>query len=135
MSVTVAAELSAADVTKSLETIKRTADEVAAGRYHTQQQLRDPARIIGTEWDKIEPSVAKDFLVETRFANRSIATFERDWKSPGKAKSDAKDVSAKVTALLSVQRQNASPAPSAPGSPPPSATASPAASPSGKPPK
>ena len=101
------------DVTKSLETIKSQADAVASGRDKAQEQLRDAARTIGVEWQKVEPPLARDFLVETRFANDSIAAFEKDWRNQGKARSDAMDVSAKVAALLSVQQQNATPAPSA----------------------
>ena len=127
------ADLSAADVTKSLETIKTHADAVAAGHDKTQSQLREAARIIGVEWEKVEPAVAKDFLVETRFANQSIAAFERDWRNESKARSDAKDVSAKVAQLLNVHRQSATPAPSGQPSgspsPEPSGSAAPTSSP------
>ena len=90
----------AGDVTKSLQTIKSTADGIAKQRSMSEEQLRDAARKIGVEWQKVEPLVGKDFMVETKYANQSIASFERDWRDLSKAKADAKDVSSNLAELI-----------------------------------
>ena len=109
------ADLSKVEVTAALHTIKQTADGVAAGRFKTKQQLREPARIIALEWAKAEPVLSsRGFaIVETKFANRSIVVFERDWKEPAKARVAAQDVSANMADLLSTRKQYGKPAVSA----------------------
>jgi len=120
-----AAEPSGSDVTKSLETIQRVADAIASGHTTSSSQLRDSARTIGLEWAKVEPALAQEYLVETRFANQSIAAFEHDWTSPKLVRSDAKAVTTKVADLLQVERQaQPSPEPSGAASPGPSASPS-----------
>ena len=101
-----AADLSSSDVTKSLQTIKTQADALASGKTKSPTELRDAARTIGVEWQKVEPSVAKEYLVETKFANQSIATFEQNWHDANKAKAAAQDVSAKVNELLDAQHND-----------------------------
>ncbi len=103
----------ATELTKSLEAIKAKAQDVARERAPDAASLRDAARSIGVEWGKIEPSLARDFIVETRFANDSVSAFERDWRDDAKKiQSDAKELSQRIDDLLSVQTQG-SPAPSA----------------------
>lgn len=114
-------------VEASLRTIQRDADEIAAGHY-TGKAVQAPAHEIGVEWYKVEPILAKNggVLVETRMANASITTFEKDWKQSDKARSAAKDVSSSVADLLTATKTAAQPAsPAASGSP---AAASPAPS-------
>ena len=114
-----AADLSKEEVTAALRTIERTAGAIAAGRYATKAQLRGPARTIAIEWAKAEPVViSRGFaIVETRFANRSVVAFERDWKVPAKARADAQEVRTNVANLLATRREYGKPA-----SPPPSPT-------------
>jgi hypothetical protein len=100
-----ATDLSPADVTKSLQAIETNAQAIASGRDKKQIDLRDAARTIGVEWDKIEPVVSQQYLVEAKFANESIATFERDWQNSNKARTEAKDVSDKVAQLLDAQKE------------------------------
>jgi hypothetical protein len=101
------ADLSRVEVTATLHAIKQTADEIAAGRFATKKQLREQARIIAIDWAKAEPVlISRGFaIVETRFANRSIVVFERDWKQPSKARVAAHEVSANIDDLLSTRRQ------------------------------
>ena len=99
-----AADLSSSDVTKSLQTIKSQADALASGKAKSPGDLRDAARTIGVEWQKVEPSVAKEYLVETKFANQSISMLEQNWQDANRAKAAAQDVSAKVSELLSAQQ-------------------------------
>ncbi len=114
LSTAAAADLSKSEVSDALGTIKRVADNVAAGKYTSKAHLRGPARTIAIQWAKVEPVLIHRgyAIVETRFANRSIVAFERNWKSPAKARTDAKDVSHSIANLLSTRRQFASPAPS-----------------------
>ncbi len=107
MATASAADLSKAEVTAALHTIKKTADGIAAGRYMSKDQLRKPARIIAIEWAKAEPVLIHRgyAIVETRFANRSIAAFERDWKRPTKARAAAHDVSSNIASLMSTRRE------------------------------
>jgi hypothetical protein len=102
----VAADMAKDDIGSNLQLIQKSADEIAAGQYKTKDQLQAPARSIALAWSKAEPMLAKSgsALVETKFANQSIATFERDWQSPVKARSDAKDVSQTVGDLINAQK-------------------------------
>jgi hypothetical protein len=117
-----ATDLSSTQVTKSLETIKAQADAIASGHDKTPVDVRDAARTIGVEWGKVAPVVTQEFLVETRFANRSIATFEHEWQNATKARADAKDVSSSIAQLIDAERQSATPAPSSSPVPQPSAS-------------
>jgi hypothetical protein len=100
-----AADLSPGDVTKSLQTIEMQARAIANGRDQKPTDIRDAARTIGVEWDKIEPVVSQQYLVEAKFANQSIAAFEHDWQNSGKVRTEAKDVSDKVGQLLDAQKE------------------------------
>jgi hypothetical protein len=103
----VAADLASDSVMSNLQSIRQSADQIAAGHYTTKDQLQAPARGIALAWSKAEPVLAKSgsALVETKFANKSIATFERDWQTPDKARSDAKDVSDTVADLINAQKK------------------------------
>jgi hypothetical protein len=100
-----ATDLSPGDVTKSLQTIEMQAQAIASGRDQKPTDIRDAARTIGVEWDKIEPVVSQQYLVEAKFANQSITAFEHDWQKSGKVRTEAKDVSDKVGQLLDAQKQ------------------------------
>ncbi len=100
-----ATALSPGDVTKSLQTIETQARAIASGRDQKPTDVRDAARTIGVEWDKIEPVVSQQYLVEAKFANQSITAFEHDWQNSGKVRTEAKDVSDKVGELLDAQKQ------------------------------
>ena len=91
----------------NLQSIRQSADQIVAGQYTTKDQLQAPARGIALAWSKAEPVLAKtgSALVETKFANKSIAAFERDWQTPVKARADAKDVSQTVADLISAQKK------------------------------
>lgn len=109
------------DAASAVKSIQATADEIVAGKYAGQHQLRGPARTIALAWQKAEPVYAKngDVLVETKVLNVAISSLEDDFKgSYPKAQADAKSVSQAAATLL--QSASASPAPSG---------ASPAASP------
>ena len=105
MQAAMATDLSPGDVTKSLQTIETQARAIASGRDQKSTDVRDAARTIGVEWDKIEPVVSQQYLVEAKFANRSITAFEHDWQNSGKVRTEAKDVSDKVGELLDAQKQ------------------------------
>ena len=105
MQAAMATDLSPGDVTKSLQTIETQARAIASGRDQKPTDVRDAARTIGVEWDKIEPVVSQQYLVEAKFANQSITAFEHDWQNSGKVRTEAKDVSDKVGELLDAQKQ------------------------------
>lgn len=90
----------APSVTTSLNAIKKDADGVAAGRYKGTS-LRGPARRIALRWSTIAGGLFRnpEILVESRMANRSITTFEGDWKHRKDARASARVVSRRISEL------------------------------------
>jgi hypothetical protein len=123
-----ATALSSSQIAVSLASIKQEADAIAGGSRTSSAQYRDSARKIGVAWQKVEPAIVQQgHIVEAHFLNRSVAAFERDWKTPSAARSDAKDVSSNAVALLKIIRESPAaeptgPAPISSGQPVPTAT-------------
>lgn len=90
------------NVVTDLRTIKTNADQIAAGRY-TGKAVQGPAREIALAWARIAPALSRngEVLVETKMANASISTLERDWQTSKNVRGEAKDVSASVADLQS----------------------------------
>ena len=69
-------------------------------------RLQAPAREIALQWQKIEPVLATDgnVLVETKMANATVATFEKDWQSKRDIRGEAKDLSGTIGDLVDAER-------------------------------
>jgi hypothetical protein len=80
-----------------LQKIETTAAAIADGRDGTGQKLLGPARDIALAWGRVAPVVAKDgLLAEESIANRSIDTFESEWKTSKDPRSDANEITGAI---------------------------------------
>ncbi len=93
------------DVDAALVAIRNDATAVAEGKYRSHAALRAPARDIALKWDKIEPELAADgdVLVETKMANASVASFEKDWQGKRDVRAEAKDLRASIGELVDAE--------------------------------
>jgi hypothetical protein len=93
------------DVDAALAAIRSDATAVAEGKYRSHADLQAPARDIALQWDKIEPVLAADgdVLVETKMANASVASFEKDWQSKRDVRAEAKDLRATIGDLVAAE--------------------------------
>lgn len=93
------------DVDAALAAIRNDATAVAEGKYRNHAALQAPARDIALQWDRIEPVLAADgdVLVETKMANASVASFERDWQSKRDIRAEAKDLQASIGDLVDAE--------------------------------
>jgi hypothetical protein len=93
------------DVVAALAAIRNDATAVAEGKYASHAALEAPARDIALQWDKVEPVLAADgdVLVETKMANASVASFEKDWQSKRDIRAEAKDLRASIGDLVDAE--------------------------------
>jgi hypothetical protein len=93
------------DVDAALAAIRNDATTVAEGKYPSHAALQAPARDIALQWDKVEPVLAADgdVLVETKMANASVASFEKDWQRKRDIRAEAKDLQASIGDLVDAE--------------------------------
>jgi hypothetical protein len=94
-------KISDASFLADLQKIETTAAAIADGRDGTGQKLLGPARDIALAWGRVAPVVAKDgLLAEESIANRSIDTFESEWKSAKDPRSDANEITGALSPIF-----------------------------------
>lgn len=86
----------------ALQTVRRDATAISAGRYPTKAALQAPAREIALAWSQAADVLGKDasIRVEMKMANDSVTKFEQSWQQADKARATAKDVSTSVADLI-----------------------------------